>query len=107
MKLNLLERITLLNILPQEADYVTLKILNKLKETLSPSEDEFKEFEIEPVMDESGAQTGTKWNEKGIEERELEIGEKATDMIVGALKKLDTEKKLTNQHYSIYEKFIE
>ena len=45
------------------------------------------------------------WNEKGADERDIKIGEKATDILIEALRKLDEDKKLTNQHFSLYEKF--
>ena len=101
MKLNLFERITLLSVLPKEGDFVTLRIVKDLKSALSVSEKEFKEFEI--------TQEGpnTKWNAKGSEEREIKVGEKATDIIIEALKQLDKEKKLTEQHFTVYEKFVE
>lgn len=100
MKLSLFERFTIQNILPQEGSFLTLKILNSLKLSLAPSEEEIKEFEIKP---EGNLLT---WNKKGKEEKEIEIGEKATDLIVDALKDLDKKAKLTNEHFSIYEKFI-
>ena len=100
MKLTVLERLVLQQILPQEGNFVTLKILRSLKTNLGISEKEYKEFEI----DQNGEQVT--WNAKGNEEREIEIGEKATDIIVESLKKLNEEQKLTEQHYSIYEKFL-
>jgi hypothetical protein len=100
MKLNLLERLVIQKILPKEGDFVTLKVLNSLKLTLAPSEEELKEFELK---NQDGMIT---WNSKGSEEREISIGEKATDIIVNALKDLDKNKKLTQEHYTIYEKFV-
>jgi len=100
MKLNLIERITLLQILPKEGNFVTLRIVRDLKTALSMTEKEFKEFGIK----QEGANTS--WNEKGNEEREIMIGEKATDIIVESLKALDKEKKLTDQHFTVYEKFV-
>ena len=43
-KLTMAERFILLNNLPKEGDLVTFKILRKLRETLSPSEAEIKEY---------------------------------------------------------------
>ena len=100
MKLNVMERLTLLSILPKEGNFVTLKVLRSLTSNLGLSESELKEFDVK-----QNDQQVT-WNEKGNEEREIEIGEKATDIIVEALKKLDDEKKLTEQHFSVYEKFV-
>ena len=100
MKLNLLERFTILQILPAEGNFSTLKINRDLQESLAPTEKEFKDFEI--VQEDER----TRWNQKGMIEKEIEIGEKATDMIVKSLKKLDEDKKLTAQHISVFEKFV-
>ena len=99
-KLNLGERIALLGILPKEGNYITLKIVKELQMALSPSEEEFKEFGIK-----QNGETVT-WNNKGIIEKGIPIGEKATDIIKDALDKLDKDKKLTVQHMSLYEKFM-
>jgi len=45
MKLNILERTRLLEALPAQENILTLKILRKLRETLSFSEEELKVFE--------------------------------------------------------------
>ena len=100
MKLNILERLKVLQMLPQEGNFATLTIIRNLQEALSLTEAEFKEFEVK----EDG--TSTTWNVKGREEREIDIGEKAEEIVATALKKLDDENKLTQQHISIYEKFI-
>jgi len=100
MKLNIFERLVLLPILPAEGNFVTLKIVKNLKENIALSESDFKEFEIK----QEGEQIN--WNEKGNEEREIEIGEKATDIIIESLKKLDKESKLTERHFTLYEKFV-
>lgn len=100
MKLNFGERMAVLQILPPQGNFVTLKIVRDLQSVLSPSEEEHKKFEIKHI----GPQFT--WNDKGLEEKEIDIGEKAIDIIVEALKQLDKDKKLTNSHLSIYEKFI-
>ncbi len=46
MKLTIAERIKLLEALPPQGDILTLKILRKLRETLSFSEQELKSFDI-------------------------------------------------------------
>lgn len=101
MKLNVLERITALGILPEAGNFATLRIMNDLRLALGLTEAEFKEFEIKQVDDQMS------WNPKGAEEREVKVGEKATDILVEALKKLDKDEKLTNQQYTLYEKFVE
>ena len=101
MKLNLNERFTVLGILPKESNFATLKIVRELQGVLAPSEAEFKEFE---VKQEEGQ---IRWNKKGLEEREIKIGEKAADVIKEALKALDKEKKMLPQHVPLWEKFVD
>uniref|UniRef100_A0A6M3IM32 Uncharacterized protein n=1 Tax=viral metagenome TaxID=1070528 RepID=A0A6M3IM32_9ZZZZ len=99
MKLSVLDRLVLLNILPQENNYTTLKIIRGLKDELGFSESEHK---VLCFNNEGG---GLKWNE-GVDDKEVNIGEKATDIIVEAFKELDREKRLHADHVSLYERFI-
>ena len=46
------------------------------------------------------------WNEEANMEKEVNIGDTITEVIKKELKKMDEEKELTEQHISIYEKFI-
>lgn len=98
MNLSVLERVICLSLLPVEGSFATLRILMDLRLSLSFSEDEMKEWSIN--------QDGIKtiWQVNG--EAEIPIGEKATDIIVDALKKRDHEGKLPIEAISLYEKFI-
>jgi hypothetical protein len=102
MKLTVLERITLLGVLPAEGDFVTLKIVRELRENLSFGEDEIKDLKVK--------QTDQRitWDVRAEVPggKDIKIGEKATDVIVAALRKLDTEKKLIDQQFTIFEKFV-
>ncbi len=100
MNLSILERLAVIHALPKEGDYATLKILTDLRMSLSFTEEEMKKWGI--VTNEEG---GIRWGENA-EEVEIPIGEKATDLIVVAFKKLDSEKKLQEDMMSAYEKFI-
>ncbi len=99
MLLGFLERMALLTILPREGNIVTLKIVRQLREELAPSEEEATKYGID-------------FNERGVSwkteppEKEIIIGEKATDIVVRALKDADAMGKLTESHISVYEKFI-
>ena len=100
------ERFTLLGFLPKEGNFATLKVLRKLKETLSLTEEEIKYYEVKHVST-NGGETQITWNaQKAQEEKEFEFGEFAEDLIVSKLKKLDADKKLEEKHFSLYEKFI-
>jgi len=90
----------LLTVLPKEGDYTTLKILTNLRLSLSFTEEEIKKWSME--SDEAGRTT---WDENA-EDKDIPIGEKATDIIVAAFKKFDSEKKLVPDMLDTYEKFI-
>jgi len=104
MKLTLGERITLLTVLPKEANFVTLQILRSLETRLSFTEKEIKDFEIKF----NPRNASYAWNEKGRDyETAVEFGEKTTAIVVGQLEELDKTEKLTAQHITVYEKFVE
>jgi len=101
MELQIGERLGLLDILPREGDYTTLKIIRELRESLSFSEEEIKTYKFRTE--------GTRFlwdNDKG-EVKDVPLGEVVTDIIKKALKKLNDEKKLQDGHFSLYEKFVE
>ena len=99
MKLSVIERITLMQILPKEGSHITFKILIELKSALSFNEKEFKEFGM--------VQKDTQIHWKKSVDKEIPIGEKAMDIIVSALQALDKTGKLTEQSFSLYERFVE
>jgi len=101
MKLNTLSRLILLNTLPKEGNIMTLKIVRELREELSFSEEEHKELNF---REQDGKLS---WDMITEDEKKIEIGEKATDVIVETLKKLDRENKLHEDHLPIWEMFIE
>lgn len=102
MKLKTYERLILLNILPLQGDFTTLKLLRKLRETLSFSEAEHKALQFKKSED-----GRVEWLSEGDIEKDIIIGEKTTDIIVETLKKLDKEKKLKDEHFGLFEKFVE
>lgn len=100
MELTVLDRILLLNVMPAEGDILTLKIVRKLREGLSFTEDEHKALNI---VNENGQ---IKWTPT-TETKEIEIGPKAMILIAKVLKKLSKEEKLPAQYVDVYEKFVE
>lgn len=101
MELNIGERLVLLQILPRENNFLTLKTLRTLSEAVGIKDEEFKKYKIEHR---SGGQIS--WNDKGKEGLEFEIGEKALEIIQVALADLDKSKKLEQKHFTLYEKFV-
>lgn len=128
MQLNILERLALLEVIPKEGDFVTLKLVRKLRESLSFSEAEIAEINFnqnwrcpmcqkeiaspDALKCECGSYmmaTGSvTWDRERGEKvmKEVHMGEKMMSMCVDTLKKLDSEKKLTESYFSLYEKVI-
>lgn len=100
MKLNILERINLMGILPAETNYVTYKIITDLKTELSFSEEEIKKSEMKFKDDMAF------FNPQKAFDKDIEIGEKATDIIIEALNRLDKDNKINESNVSLYEKFV-
>jgi len=100
MKLSVLDRLIILNVLPKENDVTTLRIIRKLKEELSFTEQEYKMLQF------VGDEKGLRWNIEADIEKDVEIGEKATDIIAEAFKTLSSQKKLHEEHLDIYDKFV-
>ena len=101
MKLTILERILLLQILPKEGDFITLKVIRELQDVLGFSEADYKKYKIKQ---EGGSIT---WDvEAGKKEVEIAVGEKAQEIIKEAFEKLDQEKKLEQKHFNLYERFV-
>ena len=100
MVLKLLDRFLLLKVLPHEGTFVNLKIVQKLKSDLALNEEEFKKYEVKEENE------NVVWNPEKDIGKEIPIGEKATDIIVMALKKRDRDGELTEQEIPLYEKFI-
>lgn len=97
MKLHVLERINLMGILPSEGNLITFKILTDLKQALSFTEKEIKEFGISQKDDRIF------WEKS--EEVDILIGEQANIIIQSALKKLDAENKVNENNFSLFVKF--
>jgi len=103
MKLTILERITLAQVLPRESNYVTLKIINDLRMELGFSEKEIKTYGIEEVPDKDQI----KWNNKyETATKEITVGAVAREVICESFKRLDKAKKINAQNSSLYEKFM-
>ena len=99
LKLNVLERIILLGLLPKDENYLTFKLITQLKSDLSFSDKEMKDWGI--TMLEDGRVT---WKKTG--DKQIEIGETIETMIVEKLKTVEKEKKINDENVSLYEKFV-
>ena len=104
LSLSVLERLLVLNMLPLEDSIITIKLIRKIKEDIGFSDAELKALDFKQVPHDG--KNSTVWADGKVGEKEIDLGEKAVDIITEALKKLDKEKKLTESHVSLYDKVI-
>ncbi len=103
MKLNVLERVMLGQILPAETNFVQYKIITNLKLQISFDEKETKKFGVTQSTTPDGQGT-VNW--KKSEDKDFTFGLTAIQIIRDVLKKLDEEKKITANIGTLYEKFM-
>ena len=98
--LNVQERFALLNLLPTQGDFVTLRVVRELREALSFSDEEHERLQFKWVDD--GRVT---WETSADAGEEFDFGWKQMQIINETLEKADTEKRLKLDELSVYEKF--
>lgn len=102
MRLSVFERATLFNILQGiVGNFTTLKTLRELREAVGFSEKENKELQFK--------QEGAKiiWRADKARDKDIPITDGAKKIIVTRLKELNKQKQLQDDHYSLYEKFVQ
>ena len=98
MELTILERLNLLGILPEAGNFVTMKILQRLRLALGFTEEDIAKYNL--IVTEGNV----KWeNEEGP--ANIPLGKVAREEIIKALEKLDKEGKVGARHLTLYEKF--
>lgn len=95
------DRLALLSVLPDKGNITTLRIVRVLRESLSFSEAEHATLELEMLPD------TVRWNpEKENAAKEIELGDKARDVIVASLKQADGRKDLAELHLPLWDRFV-
>ena len=103
-KLTVKQRIDLQSILPQQADFLTIKMIRVLRESLSFTQ---KEHELMQFVNHSNG--SIEWNAKAASKciKEVEIPETIVSVIKASLEKLNVQKKITEAHLDFYEMFMD
>ncbi len=101
MKLNVLERVGLVGILPKEGDFTNLKLVRELREKIGFTPEENVKFGI---VQKEGT---VAWNEEGHKSVEIELEDQEKELIKEVLLGIDKSKKLTEQLFTVYEKFVQ
>ena len=105
VSLGILDRVLILSCLPAEDNIITLRAIRNLKKQLGFTEDELTSLDLRVVDAEKGKQT-IQWNQNKIGEVEFDLHPKAQEIIASQLKKMNTEKKLTEGHIDLYDKIV-
>jgi len=100
MKLSVLERLILANVLPKEGDVLSLRIVRQLREELSFSEEEHEKLQFK------NTDGMLQWDADALEDKEISIGAKATQLIKDSLKSMNDSKTLTQDHLPVWDKFM-
>jgi hypothetical protein len=107
MKLNIPERIALLNVLPAEGSVVTLRVIMDLQKRIGFTEQDLKRFGIKNTARPDGIAFIT-WDPKMTNEtKEIEIGEAGKTIIVEQLNRLNSQGRLPISMLPLYERFVE
>lgn len=101
MELGVGDRIVLLSLLPREGDLPTIRIVHELRQTLAFTEDEHETFQIKTEGDRIA------WADGADGAKEVSIGPRAHTLIAEALEGLNEEGKITEDHLSLWERFID
>lgn len=105
MKLTLIERIHLRDLLPASGDYETMKIVSPLQDKLLPTQEESEKFEVKATP--QGQSVHWEWNVDGRSYlADIEIDPIIQEIITTFLKDSNAMKTLTISLLSLYEKFI-
>ncbi len=100
MKLNIIERLTIMQILPQQGNSKTLKLVKDFQGIIGLSQEELKKYEV--VQKEAGRIT---WNVEKEESKEITIDKPLMDIIVKQFEKLNNEERLPMEYLEVYNKF--
>jgi hypothetical protein len=99
VKLDIGSRIRLLGILPEKGNLLTLKIVRTLRDDLSFSEKEHKDFGIKVQSDR------ITWDDKA-KSKNIDFGAEALKIVEDSLKELNEKDELTVPDLALWEKFI-
>lgn len=100
MQLNVLERITMMNLLPKEENYLNYKMITTLKGDLSFSEKEYKSAGIQALPD-----GRVSWKDGSVT-KEVEIPATVYAMIKVKLESFEKDKKINDENASLYERIV-
>lgn len=101
MKLTILERLVLGNILPQRGNFTLMIAVKEIKDKVILTSEEIQKFNI--IADDHG----TRWSKEGESyEVDIEFGNTLSVIINEALQEKSKTNELTEEMISLYQKFV-
>ena len=100
MKLNVSERLLVLNILPKIGNIECMKAVESLMLKVGLTKEEEKEWEVKRVD-----QNSINWNAEKAKEKEMVFSKEEKELIAKVLTEFNKNEKLDLRFISIYEKF--
>lgn len=100
MQLSVLDRVLLLNILPDKGDVTTLRIIRDLQAALGFGEEESAELGLR------NSDGGVVWDNTKAKVHDIPIGPRAHVIISEALGGLEKRKQLSLQYLDLYDRFV-
>ncbi len=100
MKLSILERYSIWNMLPQAGELLYIRTVAQLRDVLLPSDDETEAWNVRQEGD------NILWDTKLAQDVEVAFTARQTTCIEDQLRRLETEKALTVNHLSLWDKFF-
>jgi len=101
MKLNISERLTLVNLVPEKGNFVTMSIVEGLRLILYPSEAEVKKFELKQQ------ERLLTWNEEGTKKIDIKLTDLQKKFLMDRLEERSKDDSLDFSQYSIFKRFKE
>ena len=99
--LTILDRLQLLKALPEKGDFVSIRIVRRMRDALSFTEREIKEWGI----DDQKVPGKITWKTGGDVQKRMEFGAKAREIIKAALTAMNAGKMLTAEYMEVVQKF--
>ena len=101
IKLGIVDRFSLLSILPIESGIATIRLVDRMSKKLTPDEKEQEAIELKPIPD-----GGISFKAEKASDRNFSFSGFEVELVVQRLKKLDKDEKLTKAHMELWDKFV-
>ncbi len=106
MEFSTLDRVVMLNLLPQQGDVYSLRLIREFREDLGFSEEEQRSLNLRPGPEGQGVS----WDddaEAAAEFKTIRVGSRIHALVEERFHELDSNKQLGLEALDLYERFIE